>query len=108
MACVAPSSGINFDMAMKTAQLDIGEKESDVSTRSVQPIEPLLAESSDRFCMFPVRYQEIWKMYKMAEASFWTGTCIGPSPCSALLFSNCRRRHVRFPRFCVGWGWNAL
>ena len=78
MACVAPSSGINFDMATKTAQLDIGEKESDVSTRSVQPVEPLLAESSDRFCMFPVRYQEIWKMYKMAEASFWTGTCIGP------------------------------
>jgi len=36
------------------------------------PEEPLLAESSDRFCMFPVRYQEIWKMYKMAEASFWT------------------------------------
>lgn len=37
------------------------------------PVEPLLAESSDRFCMFPVKYQEIWKMYKMAEASFWTG-----------------------------------
>lgn len=37
-----------------------------------EALEPLLAESSDRFCMFPVRYQEIWKMYKMAEASFWT------------------------------------
>ena len=34
--------------------------------------EPLLAESSDRFCMFPVRYGDIWEMYKKAEASFWT------------------------------------
>ena len=70
MACVAPSTAISFDMAEK---LDLGG-EADVSTRSDEQVEPLLAESSDRFCMFPVRYQEIWKMYKMAEASFWTGT----------------------------------
>ena len=35
--------------------------------------EPLLTPSSDRFCMFPIRYQEIWRMYKQAESSFWTG-----------------------------------
>ena len=34
--------------------------------------EPLLAESTDRFCMFPIQYEDIWKMYKQAEASFWT------------------------------------
>ena len=35
--------------------------------------EPLLMDNPDRFCMFPVKYQDIWEMYKKAEASFWTG-----------------------------------
>ncbi|CAD7695198.1 unnamed protein product [Ostreobium quekettii] len=34
--------------------------------------EPLLDENPDRFCMLPIRYQEVWEMYKKAEASFWT------------------------------------
>ncbi|KAL0924519.1 hypothetical protein M5K25_005354 [Dendrobium thyrsiflorum] len=34
--------------------------------------EPLLAPNPDRFCMFPIRYPQIWEMYKKAEASFWT------------------------------------
>ncbi|OWM71429.1 ribonucleoside-diphosphate reductase small chain [Punica granatum] len=36
------------------------------------PEEPLLAANSDRFCMFPIKYPEVWEMYKKAEASFWT------------------------------------
>lgn len=35
--------------------------------------EPLLTVNSERFCMFPIRYQDIWRMYKQAESSFWTG-----------------------------------
>ena len=35
--------------------------------------EPLLKENPDRFCMFPIKNQEIWEFYKKAEASFWTG-----------------------------------
>ncbi|KAK9161330.1 hypothetical protein Syun_007671 [Stephania yunnanensis] len=36
--------------------------------------EPLLMEQSlsQRFCMFPIRYKQLWEMYKKAEASFWT------------------------------------
>ena len=34
--------------------------------------EPLLKENADRFCMFPVQHEDIWKMYKQAESSFWT------------------------------------
>ncbi|KAG7097080.1 Ribonucleotide-diphosphate reductase (RNR), small subunit [Marasmius oreades] len=34
--------------------------------------EPLLKESKRRFVLFPIQYQEIWQMYKRAEASFWT------------------------------------
>jgi len=29
-------------------------------------------ENSERFVLFPIKYNEIWKMYKDAEASFWT------------------------------------
>lgn len=34
--------------------------------------EPLLQDTKDRFVLFPIKYNEIWQMYKKAEASFWT------------------------------------
>ncbi|KAB8360653.1 hypothetical protein FH972_024391 [Carpinus fangiana] len=34
--------------------------------------EPLLRENPNRFVLFPIKYHEIWQMYKKAEASFWT------------------------------------
>jgi len=34
--------------------------------------EPLLQENSGRFVLFPIKYDAIWRMYKKAEASFWT------------------------------------
>ncbi|KAG6553498.1 hypothetical protein Mapa_004410 [Marchantia paleacea] len=38
----------------------------------VDMVEPILAENPQRFCMFPIKYQSVWEMYKKAEASFWT------------------------------------
>jgi len=35
-------------------------------------VEPLLAENANRFVMFPIKYDDIWEMYKKHEASFWT------------------------------------
>jgi ribonucleoside-diphosphate reductase beta chain len=34
--------------------------------------EILLKENPHRFVLFPIQHKEIWKMYKEAEASFWT------------------------------------
>ena len=34
--------------------------------------EPLLEENPNRFVLFPLKYPDIWEMYKHAEASFWT------------------------------------
>jgi len=34
--------------------------------------EPLLDPNPDRFCAFPIKYENVWEMYKKAEASFWT------------------------------------
>lgn len=35
-------------------------------------LEPLLKENKNRFVLFPIQYDDIWQMYKKAEASFWT------------------------------------
>ena len=34
--------------------------------------EPILLENKDRFVLFPIEHDDIWKFYKKAEASFWT------------------------------------
>jgi ribonucleoside-diphosphate reductase beta chain len=34
--------------------------------------ELLLKEDTKRFVLFPIKYHDIWEMYKKAEASFWT------------------------------------
>ncbi|KAM3929346.1 ribonucleoside-diphosphate reductase subunit M2 B [Leptodactylus fuscus] len=34
--------------------------------------EPLLRTNPRRFVIFPIQYPDIWKMYKKAQASFWT------------------------------------
>lgn len=34
--------------------------------------EPLLKENKNRFVLFPIQHNDIWQMYKKAEASFWT------------------------------------
>ncbi len=35
-------------------------------------MEILLQENKDRFVLFPIKYSDIWEMYKKHEASFWT------------------------------------
>jgi len=37
-----------------------------------QSDEVLLRENKNRFVLFPIKYHEIWEMYKKHEASFWT------------------------------------
>ena len=34
--------------------------------------EPLLVDNPDRFVVFPIKYQDMFEMYKKAVASFWT------------------------------------
>jgi len=35
-------------------------------------VEPLLEENPGRFVLFPLKYHDIWEMYKKQMASFWT------------------------------------
>jgi ribonucleoside-diphosphate reductase beta chain len=38
----------------------------------LQEMEPILKENPNRFVLFPIQHDEVWQMYKKAEASFWT------------------------------------
>lgn len=38
---------------------------------SKQFVEPLLQEDDNRYVMFPIKYKNIWDMYKKQEFSFW-------------------------------------
>jgi hypothetical protein len=46
-----------------------------MSNREQHPddaLEPILRENRQRFVLFPIKYPQVWEMYKKAEASFWT------------------------------------
>lgn len=49
----------------KTAHKELEEQGFEVE-------EPLLKENPHRFVLFPIQDDDIWQMYKKAEASFWT------------------------------------
>lgn len=58
-------SAQNGKLGNETGKSEVKEEEEEE--------EPILMAQNQRFCMFPVRYRQLWEMYKKAEASFWTG-----------------------------------
>lgn len=60
----------NLKKAVRKLRL---KDDNETSVESFDPQkEPLLKENPRRFVMFPIEYEDIWNMYKKAEASFWT------------------------------------
>ncbi|KAG2464007.1 ribonucleoside-diphosphate reductase subunit M2 B-like [Polypterus senegalus] len=62
---------------MEAPHLQLGGKPSENGLVTKQETseaadEPLLKENPCRFVIFPIQYPDIWKMYKQAQASFWT------------------------------------
>ena len=57
---------------------NLDDAEESKRLRDLEVEEPLLggrnqsSNSCERFVLFPIKYPEIWEMYKKAEASFWT------------------------------------
>lgn len=49
-------------------------------TKTTTTNEPLLQDNQDRFVLFPIKHNDIWSMYKDAEASFWTAEEIDLGP----------------------------
>ncbi|KAH7127692.1 ribonucleotide reductase [Dactylonectria macrodidyma] len=62
-------------MDAKQKPVDVTNKGKAVVSSTIKTEEmdePLLQENPQRFVLFPIKYHEIWQMYKKAEASFWT------------------------------------
>ena len=47
-------------------------KPAEVTKKTVENDEPLLKDNPNRFVILPIQYDDIWRMYKKAVASFWT------------------------------------
>ncbi|KAK0748869.1 ribonucleotide reductase [Apiosordaria backusii] len=68
------------DLATLEAEIDAKYETKKEEVKTVAPPapqqelldEPLLTENPQRFVLFPIKYHEVWQMYKKAEASFWT------------------------------------
>ena len=62
----------NQDNKPGTPKLDPKNRLHKNEVKSLENEEPLLKENPRRFVILPIQYDAIWRMYKKAEASFWT------------------------------------
>jgi ribonucleoside-diphosphate reductase subunit M2 len=60
------------DMTAKRHMNDVVSEYKKKELRGELLPEPILTESENRFVLFPIQHQDVWEMYKKAEASFWT------------------------------------
>ena len=42
-----------------------------LTTKEDYEDEPILKSNPNRFVLFPIKYNDVWQMYKEAQASFW-------------------------------------
>ncbi|KIV87536.1 ribonucleoside-diphosphate reductase small chain [Exophiala sideris] len=73
------ASEITLKSESEVEKKPIAEIKADVQTpkaaptwRELEAEEDILKENPHRFVLFPIKFHEIWNMYKRAEASFWT------------------------------------
>ena len=59
------------DPTMQSCNMNLEKKEKR-QRREVDFNEPLLTENPQRFVLFPIKYNDMWEMYKKHMASFWT------------------------------------
>ena len=55
-----------------TSPLNPPSKHRSAETKGLLAPEPHLRANPHRFVLFPIQHDDIWQMYKQAEASFWT------------------------------------
>ncbi|KAF2252003.1 hypothetical protein BU26DRAFT_516721 [Trematosphaeria pertusa] len=62
------------DLPEEDATEDASAQKTAIATtiKPEEAHEPLLQENPHRFVLFPIKYHDVWQMYKKAEASFWT------------------------------------
>jgi len=73
---MAGYEGSKLEVANVATEQDINSTApvSEISKkfRELEKSDPLLMDNPNRWVMFPIKYPEVWEMYKKHEASFWT------------------------------------
>ena len=67
-----PNKFLNLPQALSTPLTDPTRASSVAEERSLSDNEPILQENPNRFVLFPIKYPQVWNMYKKQMASFWT------------------------------------
>mmetsp|Transcript_30651 Transcript_30651/g.74023 ORF Transcript_30651/g.74023 Transcript_30651/m.74023 type:complete len:408 (-) Transcript_30651:192-1415(-) len=68
---VSSDEPVASDLALQRESVSISQhKKDELAGRHAE--EPLLKDNPNRFVLFPIEDDDIWQMYKKAEASFWT------------------------------------
>ena len=57
---------------VSVAAVEAKEEKQEVVKEKEAFVEPILAEQENRFVLFPIQHDDMFKMYKQAVASFWT------------------------------------
>ncbi|KAI9225812.1 MAG: putative ribonucleotide reductase small subunit RnrA [Piptocephalis tieghemiana] len=66
----AQLASLSDDQASSTGSVSSSSSSSSLKEHELD--EPILRPNASRFVLFPIRYHDVWSMYKKAEASFWT------------------------------------
>jgi hypothetical protein len=66
----SPNSYLRVDLPRTKSKFR--DFEDDQNSNLPDDYEPLLTPNKGRFVLFPINYDKIWEMYKLAESSFWT------------------------------------
>ncbi|KAG0037879.1 Ribonucleotide-diphosphate reductase (RNR), small subunit [Podila clonocystis] len=65
-----PTISKSLEAADKQIEAGLAQKLSEMKV--AEQDEPILRPNPRRFVLFPIKFHEVWQMYKKAEASFWT------------------------------------
>jgi len=66
------TNGYDWETFSTSTSSPLQSPTSITESNALLPLEPLLQDNPSRFVLFPIAHDDIWKMYKKAEASFWT------------------------------------
>jgi len=74
MAIKSPSSFEDFNPKYnkELISLDKSSTSNGFLARIDRETEPILQKNPNRFVLFPIKYTQVWEMYKKHMASFWT------------------------------------
>ncbi|KAF9416533.1 Ribonucleotide-diphosphate reductase (RNR), small subunit [Podila epigama] len=71
-AATTPATAIAKSLQAADKQIEDGLIQKLNEMKVAEQDEPLLRPNPRRFVLFPIKFHEVWQMYKKAEASFWT------------------------------------